>query len=346
VFILRSVRHEDFASLLALANKVGVGMTTLKAEPRALRARIDLAVRSFSGMVEARDADFVFVLEDGETGRVVGVSALKAGVGFDEPFYNFRMGRHVHSCRELGVYSDKRTLYLCNDFTGSAELCTLFLDPDYRTGDNGRLLSKSRLLFAANCLEQLPETMVAELRGFQRQDGTSPFWESLGRHFFRIDFDKADDFSSLGPKSFIAELMPRYPVYTDFLTDEAQGVIGVVHPDTVPARRLLEQEGFRYEGYVDIFDGGPVLQAHTRELRIVKESHLVLVARSACRGNEAAPVVLVANTRRDDFKVIATRGALAFGRLEIVEAEMSALGLTDGDPVRVTTMNPQERLHA
>ncbi|PCO16676.1 hypothetical protein CQA18_24940, partial [Enterobacter hormaechei] len=32
---------------------------------------------------------------------------------------------------------------------------------------------------------------------------------------------------------------PKHPLYVDFLAEDAQKVIGEVHPQTLPARRLL-----------------------------------------------------------------------------------------------------------
>jgi len=364
MLVLRAIRADDAGALFALARQAGSGMTTLKPDAAALDARVERAVRSFAGTLPPEEADYVFVLEAAaggrtpgeiaakEAGKVVGVSALKAAVGLREPFYNFRLGRLVHSSRELGIYADKRTLFLTNDYTGCAELCTLYLAPGCRGGHAGRLLSKARLMYAAHALERLPETLIAELRGFQREDGTSPFWESLGRHFFRMDFDRADDISSLGSKSFIAELMPRYPVYTDFLTGEARAAIGVVHRGTAPARRLLEQEGFWYEGYVDIFDAGPVLQGHTRHLRIVRDGQLAIAARAAdapagpSDGADAFAPLLVANTASTGFRVIVTTtSALRYGRLPLDPHQLDALHLAEGDPVRVATLNPGDRLH-
>ena len=75
--------------------------------------------------------------------------------------------------------------------------------------------------------------------------GNSPFWEWLEAHFFSMDFPTADYLSGIGNKVFIAELMPRYPIYTNLLSQEAQDVIGHVHEKTRPALRLLEREGFR-----------------------------------------------------------------------------------------------------
>lgn len=344
MFVLRAVQKQDCDPLMELARKVGPGMTTLKPDAEALSSRIELAVQSFFGDVEPQCADYVFVLEEVSAGTVAGVSALKAAVGLREPFYSFRLGRLVHSSSELGIYANKQTLYLTNDFTGCAELCTLFLDPAFRGHVNGRLLSKGRLMFAANLLEALPETMIAELRGFQRDDGKSPFWESLGRHFFRMDFDRADDISSES-KSFIAELMPRFPLYTDFLSEEARQCIGLVHRNTAPARRLLEQEGFWYEGYVDIFDGGPVLQAHTRELRLVRESQMAIASLDTEATDPSRPMLLVANTLRRDFRVIVAPGVVQFGRLPLTRQQMDALHLGEGDSIRVAALNGGDKLH-
>lgn len=55
--------------------------------------------------------------------------------------------------------------------------------------------------------------------------------------------------------------MPKHPLYIDFLSPEAQAVIGKVHPQTAPARTVLEKEGFRYLNYIDIFDGGRLWSA-------------------------------------------------------------------------------------
>lgn len=67
-----------------------------------------------------------------------------------------------------------------------------------------------------------PENAVA-LAGFRRRHGgvlsTDMNWEA-------------------GQKSFIAELMPKHPLYVDFLSPEARESIGQVHPHTAPARAI------------------------------------------------------------------------------------------------------------
>lgn len=345
MLVVRAIKEQDLDGLLALAGQVGTGMTTLKPDRKALSQRLEVACASFSERIEPEQRDYLFVLEDTGNGNVAGVCAIKAAVGLDEPFYNYRIGTLVHSSKELKVFSRMETLYLSNDLTGCTELCSLFLHPDYRNGNNGKLLSKSRFMFMAQFPHLFPEKVIAEMRGYLRADGRSPFWDSLGRHFFKMDFNRADDLTSLGKKSFIAELMPRHPLYVAYLTQEAQEVIGRVHVDTVPARRLLEQEGMYYEGYVDIFDAGPVLQARVRELRALRDSELALVQTGEDTNAGNAPA-LVSNIVLRDFRVIAAPAHVEEGRITLSAEQQQLLACRAGDPVRTMPLKPKKNSHA
>ncbi len=337
MLVVRAIAEKDLDGLLDLATRVGGGMTTLKADRGMLGSRLDVACASFAETIAPEARDYMFVMEDTASGALAGVCAIKGAVGLEEPFYNYRIGTLVHSSKELGVFSRMETLYLSNDLTGCSELCSLFLHPDYRSGTNGKLLSKSRLLFIAQFPDLFAEKLIAEMRGFLRDDGSSPFWDSLGHHFFKMEFERADDLTSLGKKSFIAELMPRHPLYIDYLPAEARDVVGVVHTATAPARRLLEQEGMYYEGYVDIFDAGPVLQARIRELRAVRDSELAQAVAGNAR--QGAPT-LVANTRLSDFRVIVVETGMQDGSIELNEEQRGALCLPEGEAVRILSLNP------
>lgn len=344
MLVVRAIREQDLDGLLALAELVGSGMTTLKPDRKSLGQRVEIACASFAEQIAPPQRDYVFVMEDISTGKVVGVSAIKAAVGLDEPFYNYRIGTLVHSSKELKVFSRMETLYLSNDLTGCAELCSLFLHPDYRHGTNGKLLSKSRFMFIAQFPHLFSEKLIAEMRGFQNAEGRSPFWDSLGHHFFQMDFSRADDLTSLGQKSFIAELMPRHPLYVAYLPREAQEVIGTVHVDTAPARRLLEQEGMHYEGYVDIFDAGPVLQSRVSELRSLRESDLAIVEQTAGEEHEKNTWI-IASTRMQDFRVITAASRPHRGRLALQDWQLQLMACHAGEAVRTMPLNPKRHVH-
>jgi arginine N-succinyltransferase len=341
MLVIRAITLDDVDPLIEMARQVGSGMTTLKPDRGMLGERVDTAVASFAQTIAPEERDYMFVMEDTSNGHLAGVCAIKAAVGLNEPFYNYRIGTLVHSSRELNVFSRMDTLYLSNDLTGSSELCSLFLRPEYRTGYNGKWLSKSRFLFIAQFQQLFTEKIIAEMRGYQDESGTSPFYEGLGRHFFKMDFDHVDGLTAIGKKSFIAELMPRQPLYVAYLPEDAQAVIGQVHRSTLPARKLLEQEGMHYEGYVDIFDAGPVLQGRVSELRAVRDSVATVADEGAPEGE--CDITLVSNTTLDDFRMILTQAESSQLRggtkVALSVRELQLLHCQAGDPVRTLSLN-------
>jgi arginine N-succinyltransferase len=333
--------------VLSLSERTGHGLTTLPANRERLASRIDRSVASFAGNASRAEACYVFVLADATTGRVVGIAAIEAAVGLTEPWYNYHVGTLVHASQALDVYTAAPTLFLSNDHTGHTELCSLFLDQGYRRGRNGPLLAKSRLLFIAEFAERFAPKVIAELRGRVDGDGRSPFWEGLGRHFFAMEYTTADYLTGIGQKSFIAELMPRHPVYVSLLPESARAAIGEVHADTRAARTMLEQEGFRYEGYVDIFDAGPTVECFRDNVHAVRQSQVMEVG-----AGERDPVPdtlphevawLVTNRRFEDFRAIIAPAPPRVDRFPLPPYAAKVLALSAGDRVRAVPLAPKDR---
>lgn len=273
MIIIRPIQHSDYDALHRIAIESGHGFTSLPVNEELLKKRINQAQISFQKTVtQPGNEGYLFVMEDTATGEVVGTSGIEAAVGLDDAFYHYHLGKVVHNSRELNIYNTVETLSLCNDYTGATEICTLFLSETHRKNNNGRLLSRMRFLFIAEHLERFSDTVIAEMRGVSDEEGRSPFWSWLEEHFFSMDFPTVDYLSGIGKKEFIAELMPKYPIYVNLLSKEAQQVINKVHPKTVPALRLLEAEGLTRRGYVDIFDAGPTVEAETRTIKSIRNS--------------------------------------------------------------------------
>ena len=333
--IVRPVSATDLPALLALVRQAGPGFTGLAANEDRLAHRVRWARRTFAEQVERADADYLFVLEDDEQ-QIVGVSALKGAVGLREPWYNYRVAMTHSSSPDLGIERQIPTLVMNNEMTGQSELCSLFLHPDLRSGSNGRLLSLGRLLFVAEFTHLFGDRLIAELRGHADLDGCSPFWDSLGRHFFRKDFHHADQLSGMGSKSFIAELMPRQPLYTCLLTEQARAVIGKAHPNTEPALRILSAEGFTHQGYIDIFDAGPVIEAPVSDIRTVRESQALTLAIGSL--DEQAPLWLIHNRRLENCRITAAHGQQVDGSLVVDRLTAKRLQLQPGDSVRAVPL--------
>ena len=335
MFFLRPSRPDDLPTLKRLAGMTGAGFTSLNPDDVLLAARLDLSARSFADALdEQADAHYFFGLEDSETGRLAGVCGILAATGRENPFYSYRVGLEVNAAKELNIFNKVQTLYLCGDYTGSAEIGSLFLDPDYRRRRVGTLLSRSRFLFLAEFRERFPDKVIAEMRGVSDENGHSPFWESLGEHFLAMDFTQADYLSGRDDNSFIAELMPRHPIYVPLLTPAAQDCIGRVHRDTTAARRILEGEGFRYQNYVDIFDAGPTLEGLIDDIRSVRHSRR-LTAHVQAETPAGAEPYLLCNTRLAEFRC-------AIGQVEpdadavcLDRDTARSLCIEDGAPVRL-----------
>ncbi|MBM7059624.1 arginine N-succinyltransferase [Pseudomonas sp. UL073] len=337
--IVRPVRSADLPALLELARSTGAGLTTLPANEERLAHRVGWAEKTFRGEAERADADYLFVLES-DDGQVVGISAVAGAVGLREPWYNYRVGLTVSASQELKIHREIPTLFLANDLTGNSELCSLFLHAGHRSGLNGRLLSKARMLFIAEFRSLFSDKVIAEMRGLSDEDGRSPFWESLGRHFFKMEFSQADYLTGVGNKAFIAELMPKFPLYTCFLSEAARNTIGRVHPNTEPALAMLKAEGFGYQGYVDIFDAGPAIEAETDKIRAVRDSQ-VLVLAIGTPGEDAAQY-LVHNRKLQDCRITAAPARLAAGTLVVDAQAAKRLNLRAGDQVRAVPLSAKE----
>ena len=174
--------------------------------------------------------------------------------------------------------------------------------------------------------------VIAELRGVVSNDGETPFWECLGRHFFKMSFTEADYLSATTDNQFILDLMPKYPIYVDLLPNEAREVIGRCHVDGVPAYKLLEWEGFSFESVVDIFDGGPIMQVSQSHLRTVRESRLMELDVGAATGSSG----IAARMDLENYRASLIEGAIMGEKRFITSQDtLDKLKLNRGDKARI-----------
>lgn len=272
-FCIRAARADDLQHLYEMAKLTGGGFTNLPPDRKALRGKLDR-----SGAAFARDGGpvidelFVLMLENAATGEVRGTCQLFTQVGQQHPFYSYRLGTLTQHSRELSRTFRAEMLALTTDLEGSCEVGGLFLHPGERAGGLGLLLARSRYLFIRAHRARFADRILAELRGIIDEAGGSPFWDGLAGRFFGMNFQDADQFNAINGHQFIADLMPKHPIYTAMLSEAARSAIGLPHPSGRAAMRMLENEGFHYENYVDIFDGGPTMTARTDRVRSIAEA--------------------------------------------------------------------------
>ncbi|MEM7780642.1 MAG: arginine N-succinyltransferase [Pseudomonadota bacterium] len=331
-FRLRAARPSDLEHLYEMAKLTGGGFTNLPADRKALGSKLERAKAAFDNTEDALvDEQFVLVLEDAKTKTVRGTCQLMTKVGQQWPFYSYRLNTLTQYSQELDRTVRAELLSLVTDLEGSSEVGGLFLHPNERAGGLGLLLARSRYLFIAMHRARFADRVLAELRGIIDERGGSPFWDGVAGRFFGMGFQEADYFNAINGNQFIADLMPKHPVYIAMLDDNARSVIGVPHPTGRAAMRMLENEGFRYEGYVDIFDGGPTMIAQTDNVTSVKDSQsATLTGLDVAEGERA----IIATGRLSDFR--ACYGARVLdgeGGIAIDSAAADALDVGEGDKV-------------
>lgn len=338
MIVVRPVREADLDSLLDLAREAFPGMTTLPPDPDALAAKVALSVASTARTVaQPGNEVYMLVMEDTTRGVVVGTASVIACLGEDEPFYSYKLNKFTHKSRVLDKKVSVELLNLSNHFEGFAEVATLYLSPAYRRDGNGKLLARCRYLLMAAFRERFPQHVMADLRGHYEPGGRSAFWDAVGRHFFAMDFAEADLFGALHGNQFIAELMPTQPVYVNLLPADAQAVIGRVNKAGEPALQLLEREGFRWHGHVDIFDAAPSVDAVIDDLATIRAS--VPARLAAAPASEPAGRYLVAGGGIADFTAcISALEQHGDDAVALPGETLAALPLKPGDALRYVAL--------
>jgi arginine N-succinyltransferase len=304
---VRAARGADVDALYSLAEITGGGFTNLPANRDSLAQRLAWSDASYARTIEAPDDElYLLMLEQASTGRIGGCAMVFSRIGAKWPFYSYKISTMSQTSRELGRTFAMDSLNLVTDHDGASEVGGLFLHPGLRSGGLGRLLARSRYLFIAQHRARFGDRMLAELRGVIDDEGNSPFWDALGRKFFGMPFTEADSFNAAHGSQFIADLMPKQPVYTALLPDSARSVIGQPHDKGRAALAMLESEGFTYDNYVDIFDGGPTVTARTDQIRTVRDARLAIVSRLSPRSPagdnpDGFARALLANGRLTEF---------------------------------------------
>ncbi|MEO6152774.1 MAG: arginine N-succinyltransferase [Croceibacterium sp.] len=297
-FRLRVAHSGDLEPLYELAKLTGGGFTNLPADRAALAHKLARAEEACRRDDNAHgDDQFVLVLERDESDRgasssVRGTCQMMTRVGQQWPFYSYRLTTLTQHSRELNRTVRAEMLGLSTDLEGCSEVGGLFLHPSERAGGLGLLLARSRYLFIAMHRARFADRILAELRGVHDERGGSPFWDGVAGRFFGMSFQEADYFNAINGNQFIADLMPKHPVYVAMLSESARGAIGVPHPSGRAAMRMLEDEGFAYEGYLDIFDGGPTMTAQTDKVKSIAGARARIVMRIDAR--EGDKVILAA----------------------------------------------------
>ena len=338
MLVLRPVEQNDLPQLQRLARESLIGVTSLPDDSEHLREKIAASCASFDSAAAAQGPEnYFFVLEDLERRQLVGCSEILATAGFKEPFYSLRNRHFTSASRELNIEHGVPALSLCHDLSGHTLLRGFHIDSALVRTPFSELLSRARLLFIAAHAQRFCDTVITEIVGYSSDEGHSPFWDAVGKHFFDLPYVEAERLCGLESRAFLAELMPQYPIYVPMLPQAAQDCIGRIHPDGQEAFDILQREGFETNHYVDLFDGGPTLLARTGNIRSIAQSQTTQASPGAFI--DARGRYLVSNDSLENFRVIIAELDYLPGKPVTLDAAMcAALKVTEGRQVRLIAL--------
>ena len=360
MLFVRPARLADLDAIADMARRARPVLHSLPPERAALEARIALSEDSFRADVDFPGEEYyLFVLEDTQTGRLLGTSSVIASAGYSEPFYAFRNDALIHASRELHVNRKIHALQMSHELTGKSRLAGFHIDATLRGDAAAHLISRARMMYVAMNRHRFTPEVFSLLLGVTDEAGVSPFWEAVGRKFFGRDFKDIETISGGRSSTFIAEVMPAYPIYVPLLPEAAQRVLGEPDTSALLAYDIHIEEGFEPDRYVDIFDAGPVLTAQVdRMASVVANERRTVRERTEAVTAEAGASYMVASQRGDEFRcVLATLpplAALEQGRAHhaahhaaradapLDAAARAALDVEDGDLVRCVPMWREE----
>jgi len=338
-WVLRAATPADLGAFERFAAASAIGITTLPANRAALLDRLERSAQAFASSDDSSGEEiYLFVLEDLARGQVVGTSGIAASAGFADRFYSYRNEMVVHRSPALNASNRIHTLHLCHDLTGHTLLTSFYIAPEYEQTLAPQLLSRARLLFIAEFAERFSDRIAAESPGLADEQGRCPFWDAVGRRFFDMDYPAAEQLTGGRNKAFIAELLPQSPIYVPLLPEAAQWAIGQLHPVAELPFSILLDEGFDTETYVDIFDGGPTVDARVAMLRTVRQSASETLTVAAGPGT----LKLVSSTRRGDFRAVLAGGRAEGGQLGLDAGTAARLGAADGETLRWAPVHGDE----
>ncbi len=342
MYVVRPVEIADIPALEVLAAVAAPGVHTLPKTRDAIVRSVERSVASFAAQVEIRSEEsYVFVLESTLDKTILGTAAILATAGTNGTYFAFRNDVVQQVSRDLNISHNVHALTLCSELTAYSQLSSFFVSNMRQAGVEASLLSRARLLFAAIAPHRFGDRFFVSLAGVTDANGESPFWNALGKKFFQMDFLDAERvIEGARNRTLIVELMPHYPVYVPLLPGDAQAAMGQIHPEGEVPFGLLTDEGFEADDYVDIFDGGPILQAHKKSLHSLSNSmlHKVEAATQPAAADQADKpqlMYLIGNANERNFRAI-TVSCAALGQADGVALsaeDMQKLAVVAGDNV-------------
>lgn len=361
MFVIRRARMDDAPTLLKLAKMVH--FINLPADQEIIVEKIINSRASFeraagvnrkqvtpkrhsgSGGISEKTALaelFMFVLDDTRNPGCLGTSQIVSQMGGPgNPNVCFRLEQREKYSESLKFGTRTTVARIHLDESGPTEIGGLILQPSFRGHPEklGRFLSSVRFHFIGLHRRVFRPTVLAEMMAPITSDGENLIWNALGRRFIPLSYTEADRFCQYS-REFMTALLPAGDIQLSILPPEVRMQFGEVGKETVPARRMLEKLGFRYENFVDPFDGGPYLFAKTDEISIVRDTRRLELGEPIAPADAAGQAIVSVLDKDGEFFAVQIPYRIdRNGRVSVPREAFEALGGAAGAIVGFTPVD-------
>ncbi len=288
---------------------------------------------------------FMFVLEDTASPGCLGTSQIVSqmgGPGAPNVCFKLEQREKYSESLKFGIRTTVARLYL--DESGPTEIGGLIMQPSYRghPAKLGKFVSLVRFHFVGLHRRLFRPTVLAEMMAPITSDGESLVWDALGRRFIHLSYDEADRFCQYS-REFMTSLLPAGDIHLSLLPPEVRSQIGQVGQETIPARKMLEKLGFKYENFVDPFDGGPYLFADTDKISVVRDTRKLVLAEPSAASKVKGHGIVSVLQKDGEFAAVQTAYRLLDGgRISVPADAFDALGGNTGAEAGFTPMDGTE----
>ncbi|MFT5422515.1 MAG: arginine N-succinyltransferase [Phycisphaerales bacterium] len=355
---IRPAVEADLPSLLALAHTGNY--INLPPFPKRLEQIVAMSHGSFRAAAasptppdghERHKDRYLFVVDDG-TGRCVGTSSIRGGMGSTtHPNLSFQLLKVVRRSEVLrkndelsgapivAGLTDHFYAVLFQDPYSPTELGGNVLHPDMRSRGVGKLLSYSRFHYLREHSSWFSDRLLAEMMApIEPYNDGNPFWRHVVRPFIGLSYQNADRLSTHDEqREFMYELLPRL-VNLSLLSTSVLDTIGEVGPYTKSAEGMLRSIGFVDSHRIDPFDAGPHLETRLSTINGLDATPRAVEVQDAALSN-SVDAIISSEQGGHGFHAVRGRVALTESGVQITPEIAKALGVVSGDTVSVSRLD-------
>jgi len=335
--LANKVEHSQRCFKKASQGLVSGTLPAKHARKRATKGPASAAANAAGTAANEHESDlFMFVIEDSQTGSVVGTSQVRAHQGGPgNPNWSMQLRTKQFHSATLGQGTTHTVAQLHADESGPSEVGGLVLQPSHRGHPlrPGKFLSFVRFHFMGLYRQLFAERVLAEMAPPVTSEGDNIFWDHFGRKFIPVKYSEADRFCQHNRK-FISELLPKEEIYLTLFPLEVQNMVGVVSRETIPARRLLESLGFKFRGFIDPFDAGPYIDAVVDDIPLVKQARTLEVGKPILAAKCSGHGIFSTLDAEGNFRAVEVHAEPVGSKaIRIPSEALAALELMHGDRV-------------